>query len=183
MTSLKTEGFAHPGKNVATWGISPGMSVADFGAGSGHYSLEIAARLKNEGHLYAVDIQQELLKRLKSEALRRGFTNVEVIWGDLEIARGSKITDGHIDLVLISNLLFQLESKDPVFKEAMRILRPKGRLVVIDWSESFGGLGPHKKDVVQKSEARRAAEAAGFEFIEEFAAGAHHYGLVFEKRA
>jgi len=182
-TAVPTANFAHPGKNVSSWGIAPGMTVADFGSGSGHYSLEIAERLKNEGHLYAVDVQQDLLRRLKNEAHKRGYKNVEVIWGDLEAERGSKLADGHIDLVLISNLLFQLEIKEAAFREAVRILRPKGRCIVIDWSESSGGLGPQKKAVVKKETARSLAESAGLEFLEEFPAGAHHYGLVFAKRA
>lgn len=155
------------------------MLVADFGSGSGVYVLEIAERLEGAGHVYAIDIQQDLLRRIKNEAHKRGLKNVETIWGDLDTKGGSKIADRHLDVVLISNLLFQLDDKPAVFKEAWRILKPTGRLAVIDWSESFGGMGPHKKAVVKKETARSLAEDAGFEFVKEFPAGAHHYGLTF----
>ncbi len=89
------------------------------------------------------------------------------------------MADRHLDLVLISNLLFQLEDKPAALKEAWRILKPTGRLAVIDWSESFGGMGPHKKAVVKKEQALLFAREAGFELIKEFDAGAHHYGLIF----
>ncbi|MCE9541372.1 methyltransferase domain-containing protein [Candidatus Kaiserbacteria bacterium] len=182
MTALQTAGFAHPATNAAAFGVSRGMVVADFGAGSGAYVLEIAKILHGEGHVYAIDIQQDLLKRIRNDAHKRGYTNVEIVWGDLEKPGASKIADAHADLVLISNLLFQLDEKEPPFFEAYRILKPGGRLVVIDWSESFGGLGPVKKAVVKKETARAIAEASGFGFVHEFAAGAHHYGLVFAKR-
>lgn len=179
MSALQTAGFAHPPRNVAALGIAPGMRIADFGAGSGHYIHEIAERLSNSGHVYAIDIQQDLLRRIKNDAHKRGYKNVEIIWADLEKPGGSKIADRHLDIVLVSNLLFQVAEKSAVLEEARRILKPSGRLIVIDWSESFGGLGPHKKEVVKKGQARELAERAGFIFEKEFEAGAHHYGLVF----
>jgi tRNA A58 N-methylase Trm61 len=54
---MKVENFAHPPRNVAEFGISPGMSVADFGSGSGAYVLLLAEALSGSGHVYAVDIQ------------------------------------------------------------------------------------------------------------------------------
>lgn len=159
------------------------MVVADFGAGSGAYVLTIAEWLAHAGHVYAVDVQQELLRRIKNESHRRGYKNVEIVWGDLERPNGSKIAHNHCDRVLISNLLFQLEDKDVVMREAYRILKPDGLLAIIDWSESFGGMGPHKNDVVKKEGAIHHAQKAGFVPVHEFEAGAHHYGLIFKKPA
>jgi ubiquinone/menaquinone biosynthesis C-methylase UbiE len=178
MTALNTAGFAHPARNVDFLGVDQGMTVADFGSGSGAYVLAIAERLKGSGHVYAVDVQQELLRRIKNEAHKRGYKNVEIIWSDLEKPGGSKIADRHADLVLISNLLFQVEEKKALFIEAWRILKPTGKLAVIDWSDSFGGMGPVKKEVVKKETALELARANGFEALGEFKAGAHHYGLM-----
>ena len=182
-TPLNTANFAHPRRNVAALGVEPGMSVADFGSGSGIYVLHIAEALENAGHVYAIDVQRDLLQRIKNEAHRRGFKNVEIIWTDLEHKGASKIADGKLDLVLISNLLFQVENKAALFHEAARILRPAGRLAVIDWSDSFGGMGPQKADVVAKEKALALAQEQGFELQREFPAGAHHYGLIFRLTA
>ncbi len=178
MTPLDTAGFAHPPRNVDALGVAPGMTVADFGSGSGAYVFAIANRLSNEGHVYAIDVQQDLLRRIKNEAHKKGYKNVEIIWSDIEKEGGSKMAKQHLDLVLVSNLLFQVEHKDVALREAWRILKPKGRLAIIDWSESFGGMGPVKKDVVRKEKALELAESAGFELMSEFDAGAHHYGLI-----
>jgi ubiquinone/menaquinone biosynthesis C-methylase UbiE len=139
----------------------------------------MAKRMENAGHVYAIDVQQDLLRRTKNDAHKHGYKNVEIIWSDLEKPGGSTLADRYLDLVLISNLLFQVEEKLTVLKEAWRILKPRGRLAVIDWSESFGGMGPIKKEVVKKEKALALTKSAGFELLKEFKAGAHHYGLIF----
>ena len=178
-TPHSTAGFAHPGKNLEVLAIEPGMHVADFGAGSGHYALGIAEQLGNSGRIYAIDVQKDLLRRVKTEAHKRGIQErIEFIWGDLESPGGSKIADEHLDLVLVSNLLFQVPDKSAILREARRVLKPSGRLAVIDWSASFGGLGPRREDVVNKDAALDFARENGFELLREFHAGAHHYGLL-----
>ena len=185
-TPLNTANFAHPKRNVAALGIEPGMSVADFGSGSGIYVLHIAEALEHSGRVYAIDVQRDLLRRVKNEAQRRGFKNVDVIWTDLERAGSSKLADKTLDLVLISNLLFQVENKSAVLAEAWRILKPAGRLVIIDWADpalssqgAFPRIGPDRKSVITKEKTMELAERAGFELQREFPAGAHHYGLIF----
>jgi len=180
---LNTEGFAHPARNVPLFEVQKGMSVADFGAGSGHYVWPIADAIGEHGHLFAIDIQRDLLKRIHNEAHRKGFKNVKIIWSDLETPKASKLADRSIDLVLISNLLFQIENKHAVLKEARRILRPSGSLIVIDWSDSFGMMGPHKDHVVTKEKGRTLIQENDLELVREFPAGAHHWGLIARPKA
>ena len=177
--SFSTNHFVHPERSVVAFGIEHGMRVADFGSGSGAYVLAIAQHLSHSGHVVAVDIQRDLLQRTKNEAARHGYKNVDIVWGDLEVPGSSKIADTNFDRVLISNLLFQVEEKSRVLEEARRVLKKNGRLIIMDWTESFGGMGPHKRSVLVKSAARELAEKAGFVFEREFSPGAHHYGLIF----
>jgi ubiquinone/menaquinone biosynthesis C-methylase UbiE len=175
---LNTEGFAHPARNVLHFSIEPGMKVADFGVGSGHYVWPMAEAITPAGVLFAVDVQQDLLKRIHNEANKRGLTNVKIVWADLERPKASKVADQTLDLVLISNLLFQLEHTEAVLQEAKRVLKRSGKLVVIDWSDSFGGMGPHKKSVVSKEAGHKLLQENGFGTVREFSAGAHHWGLI-----
>jgi len=175
-------GFAHPARNVAALRVEPGMHVADFGSGSGAYVFEIADALSGSGHIYAIDIQRDLLHRIRNEATRRKLPNVEILWGDLEKSGGSKLAESSIDLVLISNTLFQIHEKAIVLAEARRILKDSGRLAIIDWSDSFGGTGPQSQDVVKKEAALSLAQKCGFEMMREFPAGSHHWGVILRKQ-
>lgn len=170
--------FAHPHRNVELFGIEPGMTVVDFGAGSGAYVRAIAEVLQGDGYVIAVDIQRDLLRRIHNDAVHRHYKNVRTIWGDLERPGGSKIADGAADIVLVSNILFQVDDKTGMLREAYRILKPGAKVVVIDWSDSYGGLGPQKADVVTSDEGLRLLASAGFVGAEPFAAGAHHWGVV-----
>ncbi|MBM3272272.1 methyltransferase domain-containing protein [Candidatus Kaiserbacteria bacterium] len=170
--------FARPHHNVAQFGIEPGMTVVDFGAGSGAYVRAFAEALGEDGQVIAVDVQRDLLRRIHNDAVHRHHRHVRTIWGDLERPGGSKLADDVADLVLISNLLFQVEEKQTVLDEAFRILRPGGRVVVIDWSDSFGGLGPRTADIVTREAGLQMLGAAGFVSSQPFMAGAHHWGVM-----
>ena len=157
------------------------MKVADLGAGSGHYASEAGRRVGGEGRVYAVDVQKDLLERVAKEAREAGLSNVEIIWGDAEEKGGTKLRDGAVDAVIAANVLFQLDDKEGFAAEAGRILHPKGRILVVDWLDSFGNMGPRPEGVVGKGAARKIFEEAGFSFESEIPAGEHHWGLIFRK--
>lgn len=173
--------FSDPVKVVESVGIQAGMDVADFGAGSGFYSLASAKALASTGRVYAIDVQKDLLSKLKNHAIKEGIYNIEVIWGDVEKINGTKLRDFSIDVVFICNIFFMAEEKEVIIKEAKRILKPGGRVVFVDWADSFGGLGPKPKSVFKKGKALALFERMGFHKDREIQSGAHHYGFIFKK--
>jgi ubiquinone/menaquinone biosynthesis C-methylase UbiE len=170
--------FVDPLRILAGIGLEPGMNIADFGAGSGAYTLAAARSLHNAGHVYAIDVQKDLLRRISNEAAHRRLRNVNVIWADLEMPSASKLADHSIDIVIVSNLLFQLIDKMPPLREAHRILKKRGTLVIVDWSDSFRHMGPSPEDVVTREAALQYAKRAHFTQVSDLSAGAHHYGLI-----
>ena len=178
---MNTEGFSDPQKIIEQCSIMPGMDIADLGAGSGVYTVAAAKALMSTGRVYAVDAQKDLISKLKNDAARSGLYNIEVIWGDIEQPNGTKLRDGTIDLALLCNVLFQLEDKANIVAEVKRILKPAGRVLVVDWAESFGGMGPAKDMVVKKGTIIEKFEKSGFHLDREIKAGEHHYGLLFKK--
>jgi ubiquinone/menaquinone biosynthesis C-methylase UbiE len=173
--------FSDPQKNIEQCGIQAGMEIADLGAGSGFYTIAAAKALISTGRVYAVDAQKDLITKIKNSAVAQGLYNVEVIWGDIEKSSGTHLAESSIDLALLSNILFQLEDKQEMINEVKRILKPGGRVLVVDWSDSFGGIGPKPDKVVLKTVTVEMFEKNGFHLDREIDAGSHHYGIIFKK--
>lgn len=174
--------FSDPKKNIKQFGLYEGQIVADLGAGTGAYSVAAGKEVGESGRVYAVEVQKELLANIKDNARREGVFNIEVIWGDIERSGKTKIRDGIVDAVIVSNVLFQVEDKAGFIDEIKRILKPGGRVLVVDWEDSFNGTGPSQDSVFSYDEARRLFEDNGFSFSKNISAGDHHYGFVVLKQ-
>lgn len=171
--------FADPKSNVLQLGLREGMKVADLGAGSGHYSMAAAGAVGRDGRVYAIDIQEDVLRHLLDSAHRMGLRNIETVWGNIERKGGTKLRDHSMDAAILSNVLFQLEDTKDTIAELLRILKPGGRLLVIDWSGAYGGMGPKPSDVIPEHQAEELFITGGFHKLKGFRAGAHHYAIVF----
>lgn len=173
--------FSDPVKNIEQCSIQAGMEIADFGSGSGAYTLASSKALISTGKVYAIDINKDLLNKVKNEGVKQGLYNIEVIWGDIEKPNGTKLRDFSVDMVLVCNVLFQVENREVLIKEVRRVLKPGGRVLVIDWTDSFGGLGPKPQMILKMTSAVDIFQKNGFHLDREISAGAHHYGLIFKK--
>ncbi|MFC1663715.1 class I SAM-dependent methyltransferase [Patescibacteria group bacterium] len=170
------EGFLNPEKVLKQLKLKKDVIAVDFGSGSGGWVLPLAKSLK-EGEVYAIDILEEPLSALKSKARIEEISNIETILSDIE--KGSKLKESSCDLVLMTNLLFEIKDKEKVFSEAKRVLRAKGKILVVDWKKD-SVLGP-KQDRVSSEEVKGLAKKLGLKAKEEFEAGLYHWGLILVK--
>jgi len=172
------ESFLNPEEILNDFELSPDMDAAEFGCGSGGFAIPLAKRL-DEGLVYAIDIQESPLSALKSRTLVENMTNIRIIRSDLEKLKGSTLSPDSLDLVLIPNVLFQVKDKSAIISEAERVLKNKGKLVIIDWLVK-ASQGP-EKGRVSPEEVKNIAKDSGLKLEKEFEAGKYHYGLVFIK--
>lgn len=171
--------FSNPEQNVLQLGLREGMRVADFGTGTGAYSIAASSRVGHTGCVYAIEVQKGLLKRLEKEIKECGLSNIDCIWGDIEKLHGTKIADHSMDVVIIANVLFQAEDKLGVIDEASRILKKGGKILFIDWLSSFSGMGPSESHVVDPKMAINLFTKRGFKLLEKINTSPHHYGIIF----
>ncbi len=173
--------FADPESNISQFELKEGDQVADLGAGSAFYTVAAARKVGEKGRVHALEVQKDLLTRVKHEAEKAHLHNVDIIWANIEKLGGTKLRDRSMDAVIISNVLFQVEDK-PIFAlEVKRILKPTGRILLIDWSDSFGGMGPKGDALIPKDKAVALFASHGFELEKDISAGAHHYGIILKK--
>ncbi len=177
--------FVRPEEVIKNFGLEPGMMVADFGCGLGHYSLAAAKRVAPNGVVYAIDVQKELLQSVKSQAELDQIKNLQIIWADLEVPNGSRLNVGALDFIIISNILFQAQHREQLAKEAFRILKDGGKTGIIEWEPYQKDLalkaGPPPEKRISQEEIKKIFMANGFKIDKEFVPGDDHYGLIFRK--
>lgn len=171
--------FLNPKQIVSALAITPGLKIADLGAGTGAFSVAFSERLGENGKVYSIEVQEPLFLKLKDEIKTRHLSNIEPILADIESRGGTHIIDSLIDVVLLSNVMFQVEDKDGCIEEVKRIIKSGGKVVVIDWTDSFLGMGPRPESIFSEEKARSIFENKGFKFVEKINTGEHHYGIIF----
>src|SRR3989344_920297 len=145
--------FLSPQKALRAAHIEEGMSVADFGVGAGFFARAAARAAGPSGIVWAVDCHREGLARVRALAAGEGLFNIELSPGSIEEKGGSHLPDESMNLVIAANVLFSCERKEGVVEEIWRVLKPRGKALLIDWSGSWGGLGPQPEYVVPEVRA------------------------------
>jgi len=158
--------------------LKANMVAADFGSGSGFWSILLAEKLE-DGKVIAIDIQAEPLSALKSKARLRKINNIELLKSNIEKPQGSKLLSKSCDVVLMTNFLFQIEDKKTVFFEASRILKDKGKILVVDWKKE-NSFGP-KENTISPEDIKNIKEIP-FKVKHEFEAGPNHWAMILEKK-
>ena len=132
--NFDTQGDARrlvPGRSWAAWAralghLLPPVDVADIGCGEGYLTLEAARWARS---VTGIDRSDDVLERAKALAARRQVTNVE--WKKGDLAR-LPLRDASVDLALLSQSLHHAMDPERAIAEAVRILRRRGRLLILD---------------------------------------------------
>lgn len=168
--------FLDPQDALKQFGVYGTEDVADFGAGAGHFALAAARRLDG-GRLFAIDMEKELLTRLAEEARLLGAANVHTIWGDVSQPRGVPLGPDSVDKVIAANILYLVADRNGFVEEVKRLLRPGGKVLLIEWKNEKEG-GPHAKHKIAEDAALALFYRHGFVKERDIDAGEYHYGII-----
>ena len=158
------ENYAHRHEIVAALELEPGMAVADIGAGTGLFTRLIAEEVGPTGKVYAVDIARPFLEHIAADARKRGQKQVITVLSDQD---STNVPADSVDLVFLSDVYHHLERPEKVLASIRRALRPRGRLVVVEFDRVEGKSSAFVLKHVRANQAvfRKEIEEAGFTLI------------------
>jgi ubiquinone/menaquinone biosynthesis C-methylase UbiE len=141
---------------VTTLGIKPGMRIADLGAGTGVFSLPFAKTVGPEGKVYAIDIDPALLAIVKEKAAGASVGNIETVVAG---ATDPKVPEP-VDLLFICDTMHHLPNQAEYVKQFAKLLKPGGRIAVIDFKEGNWPAG-HESFKITPAQVDEWMQAAG----------------------
>lgn len=154
-------------------GLKSGMSVADLGCGTGFFTLPAAGIVGANGHVYAVDKVPDVLEVLKAKLRDGNVRNVRVIQADVA---STQLEPGSVQMVLMANIFHDVRERS--LDEVERILKPGGKLVVLEWRPIATPHGPPLDLRLSPQELTKIIEVRGFRVKQEFEIGSWHYVVV-----
>ncbi len=164
-----------PEKVLSLLPLADGQHVADIGCGTGYFALPLAHRL-SEGTVYALDVQPEMLEKVRQRALEAGATNIDVRpCPELDFP----LAPGSLDGVLLAFVLHEMVGqRADLLSSVADLLKPGGWLAVLEWVKADTGFGPSRADRIGQDEARKMAKEAGFKTVRHRALGTKYYFLL-----
>lgn len=174
--------FFDPVCILKTMGLNSKVEdIADFGCGYGTFAIPAAMLVS--GKVYAIDVDHEMIDIVNNKVLNAGIDNVETRIRDL-LDEGSGLENESVDCVLLFNLLHTKHAR-VLLDEAYRVLRPNGRLAIVNWNlDSTTPRGPPMGMRPSLKQCIEWCKNAGFKSNSKkvYDFKPYHYGLVTKKQ-
>ncbi len=152
----------NPAEIIRKLELKPGYIVADIGSGSGLFTRPMARAVQPDGHVYAVDIDPDLLKHVQQTAKSEGIPNITTVLAP-EDSPGLKA--GSVDVALICDTLHHIAKRQEYLMNLRSCLKPGGKVAIIDFNEWPAG---HESLRFELGDLDRWTAAAGLTEIAEF---------------
>lgn len=173
--------FLQPESIVAQFGITHGERIIDCGCGNGKLTLEMVKRVGRDGFVTALDIQKEYIEDLMRQAYQESLTQLNGFVVDMEVPKSVPLKDGSATMVVLANVLFQAHDKKSFLLEALRLLARGGRCIIVEWKDSFAGIGPHPDYIIREELVHTWCDEAGLLYESSLHLGPYQYGVIFRK--
>lgn len=167
-----------PERVIAALNLKAGQAVADLGAGTGYFTIYLARAVGEAGSVYAVEVEPTLVDHLRQRAELEQLPQILPILASKDTPR---LPPGGVDLILVVDTFHHLDQRADYLPKLAAALKPRGRLVVIDWKKEPLPEGPPLDHKLARDEVVAEATAAGFELAESPDFLPYQYFLIFRR--
>ena len=170
---IDRDDWQKPDEVIALLGISEGDRLADVGAGGGYFTFRLAEAVGDTGHVYAVDVDDDMLGYLEGRVAELGVENVEIVRGEFH---DPMLPDGQIDLLFTSNTYHHIEDRSGYFRNVLGDLSPRGRVAIVELNDNVWFLRSH---MTPKESILSEMQEAGYRLVDDFDIVERQHFLVF----
>ena len=158
----------------------PGDTVADIGAGSGVITFLISRRVGDDGTVYAVDIQPEMLDALRTKAEKRGVTNVTPVQGT---ATDPKLPAGRCDLAVMVDVYHEFDFPYEMLSAIVDGLKVGGRVAFVEYRKEDPSVPIREVHKMSEAQVRKEATQDGLrlKFVETLDDLPRQHVIIFER--
>ncbi|BCJ86526.1 class I SAM-dependent methyltransferase [Effusibacillus dendaii] len=146
-----------PEETLAALHIQDGDNVADIGVGIGYFAIP-AARLTS-GTVYGIDVEPQMLEMLKEKCEAAGISNLRMVQSEAEQIN---LPDSSVEKVICAFMLHELNDLRQGLLEMKRILRPGGKVLILDWEKKETQSGPPVEERLAAEFLQSELEKTGF---------------------
>jgi SAM-dependent methyltransferase len=146
-------------------GIQPGWQISDVGCGNGYYTLPMAEAAGEQGRIYAVDIQPEMLRMLRSRVNRSQLKNIEPI---LSQPHDPKLPPAALDLVLMVDVYHEFSHPEQMLQAIRRSLKPTGLIALLEYRAEDPNVPIKPLHKMTKQQIDREYTSNGFKLVREY---------------
>lgn len=164
-----------PKNTLIKLGLKDKNVLCDIGAGSGIFSIP-AAEISS-GDIFALEISEDMIDVLERKKSESNIQNLMIRKVESERL---PLESGICDMVIMVTVLHEIEDKGTILSEIKRILKPNGKLAVIEFHKEITPMGPPTDHRISQEQVTELCHANGFDTIEKFKLGDNFYCLAFQ---
>ena len=159
--------------------LKPGMVVADVGVGTGYFAFRMAPKVGETGRILGVDIQPEMLEKLKAKADKLGVKNVEGVLGG---EKDPKLPEGGVDLALMVDVYHEFEFPYEMMASIRKALKPGGRVALVEYRKEDPRVPIKEVHKMSEAQVRKEMAAAGLAWVKTVATLPRQHIILCEKK-
>lgn len=168
-----------PYETLTRLGFKKGDTMADIGCGTGLFTFPAAEISSPDTKIYAIDISQEMLNEVNSQAEKENLHNIIPIKSEEYVIR---LNDETADFILLCTVLHEVDDKPRLLSEAARICHRGGNIAVIEFNETNTSFGPPMSHRLSRVNVEELLKAAGLTVTQDIDISEAFYAVAAKKK-